>query len=96
MKGMMNNIEMAEKIKGLKNAWKVSLMRTLCISEHWFYHGGESQYNKMFELLKQNDFRATATAIWLCSDTELNIEQMEEKIIRELYKMAVEMEMITE
>lgn len=92
----MNNIEMAEKIKDLNNAWKASLMRTLCISEHWFYHGGEAQYSKMFELLKQNDFRATATAIWLCSDTELNIEQMEEKIITELYKMAVEMEMITE
>jgi hypothetical protein len=50
----------------------------------------------MFELLKQNDFRATATAVWLCSDTELNIEQVEEKIITELYKTAVEMEMITE
>ena len=93
----MNNIEMmAEKIKGLKNSWKVSLMRTLCISEHWFYHGGEAQYNKMFELLKQNDLRATATAIWLCSDTGLNIEQVEEKIITELYETAVEMEMITE
>ena len=86
----------AEKLKDLRNDWKVSLMRTLCIKEHWFYHGGEAQYNKMFELLKQNDFRATATAIWLCSDAELNIEQLEEKIINELYEMAVEMEMVTE
>lgn len=90
----MNN--KIEKVKGIKNAWKVSLMRSLCIKEHWFYHGGEAQYNKMFELLKQNDFRATATAIWLCSDTELNIEQVEEKIITELYETAVEMEMIIE
>ena len=90
----MNN--KAEKIKELKNSWKISLMRSLCIKQHWFYHGGEAQYNKMFELLKQNDFRATATAIWLCSDTELNIEQVEEKIINELYEMAVEMEMIVE
>ena len=92
----MNKVEMIEKVKGIKNVWKVSLMRSLCIKEHWFYHGGEAQYNKMFELLKQNDFRATATAIWLCSDTELSIEQMEEKIITELYETAVEMEMITE
>ena len=86
----------AEQLKGLRNDWKVSLMRTLCIKEHWFYHGGEAQYSKMFELLKQNDLRATATAIWVCSDIELNIEQLKEKIITELYEMAVEMEMITE
>jgi hypothetical protein len=86
----------AEQLKSVRNDWKVSLMRTLCIKEHWFYHGGESQYSKMFELLKQNDFRATATAIWLCSDTKLNIEQLEEKIINELYEMAVEMEMVIE
>ena len=92
----MNKIEMAEKVREIKNAWKASLMRSLCIKEHWFYHGGEAQYNKMFELLKQNDFRATATAIWLCSDTELSIEQVEEKIITELYETAVEMEMIIE
>lgn len=86
----MNN--KIEKVKSLRNSWKVSLIRALCIQEHWFYHGGEAQYNKMFELLKQNDFRASATAIWLCSDTELTIEEIEEKIINELYETAVEME----
>lgn len=85
----MNKIE---KVKSIRNSWKVSLIRALCIQEHWFYHGGEAQYNKMFELLKQNDFRASAIAIWLCSDTELNIEQIEEKIIDELYEATVEME----
>ena len=50
----------------------------------------------MFELLKQNDFRATATAVWLCSDTELTIEQVKDKMITELYETAVKMEMITE
>lgn len=91
----MNN-RMTEKIKELSNSYKCSIVRGLCIKNHWFYHGGETQYNKMFELLKQNDFRATATAIWLCSDIELTIEQTEEKIITELYKTAVEMEMIVE
>jgi hypothetical protein len=89
----MNKIE---KVKSIGNSFKVSAIRELCITNHWFTGGGERQYNKMFELLKQNDFRATATAIWLCSDTELNVEQIEEKIITELYKTAVEMEMITE
>ena len=86
----MNN--KIEKVKGIRDSWKVSLIRALCIQEHYFYHGGEAQYSKMFELLKQNDFRATATAIWLCSDTELNIDQIEEKIINELYETALEME----
>ena len=81
-----------EKVKGIRDSWKVSSIRALCIQEHWFYHGGEAQYSKMFELLKQNDFRASATAIWLCSDTKLNIEQIQEKIIDELYKMLLEME----
>ena len=90
---MNNKIEMIEKVKNIRNSWKVSLIRSLCIKEHWFYSGGEAQYNKMFELLKQNDLRATATAIWLCSDTELNIEQVEEKIITELYETVIEMEM---
>jgi hypothetical protein len=85
-----------EKVKGIRDSWKVSTIRALCIQEHWFYHGGEAQYNKMFELLKQNDFRATATAIWLCSDTELSIEQIEGKIINELYETAVEMEIVIE
>lgn len=84
----MNN--KAEKVKSIRGSWKVSIVRALCIKEHWFYHGGEAQYNKMFELLKQNDFRASATAIWLCSDTELSIEQIEEKIIDELYEMIIE------
>lgn len=87
---MMDKKEIVAKIKGIRNSWKTSAIRALCIKEHWFYHGGEAQYNKMFELLKQNDFRATATAIWLCSDTELNIEQIEEKIITELYQVATE------
>lgn len=86
----MNN--KIEKVKGIRNSWKVSCIRALCIKEHWFYHGGEAQYNKMFELLKQNDFRASATAIWLCSDTKLSIEQIEEKIINELYEMITETE----
>ena len=86
----MNN--KIEKVKGIRDSWKVSTIRALCIQEHWFYHGGETQYSKMFELLKQSDFRATATAIWLCSDTELSIEQIEEKIINELYNIAIEME----
>ena len=86
----MNN--KIEKVKSIRNSWKVSLIRALCIQEHWFYHGGEAQYNKMFELLKQNDFKASAIAIWLCSDTKLTIEQIEEKIINELYETAVEME----
>ena len=85
----MNKIE---KVKSIRNSWKVSLIRALCIQEHWFYHGGETQYNKMFELLKQNDFKASAIAIWLCSDTELSIEQIEEKIINELYEAVAEME----
>lgn len=88
----MINSEVLEKVKGIRNSWKTSLIRGLCIQQHWFYHGGETQYNKMFELLKQNDFRATATAIWLCSDTELNIEQIEEKIVTELYQAILEME----
>ena len=86
----MNN--KIEQIKNIRDSWKVSCIRALCIKEHWFYHGGEAQYKKMFELLKQNDLRATATAIWLCSDTELSIEQMEEMIINELYETVVEME----
>lgn len=90
----MNN--RIEKVKGIRGSWKVSIVRELCIKNNWFTGGGESQYSKMFELLKQNDFRATATAIWLCSDTGLNVEQIEEKIINELYETAVEMEMITE
>lgn len=90
----MNN--KIEKVKGIRNSFKVSAIRELCIKNHWFTGGGERQYNKMFELLKQNDFRATATAIWLCSDTELTIQQVEEKIITELYETAVEMEMIIE
>jgi hypothetical protein len=90
----MNN--KTEKVKGMRDSWKVSIVRELCIKNNWFYHGGESQYNKMFDLLRQNDFRATATAIWLCSDTDLSIEQVEEKIITELYEIVVEMEMITE
>lgn len=81
-----------ERVKGIRDSWKVSSVRALCIAEHWFYHGGEAQYNKMFELLKQNDFKATATAIWLCSDTELSIEQIEEKIINELYEAITEIE----
>ena len=81
-----------EKVKGIRDSWKVSSIRALCIQEHWFYHGGEAQYSKMFELLKQNDFRASATAIWLCSDTKLSIEQIEEKIINELYETVLEME----
>lgn len=81
-----------EKVKSIRDSWKVSSIRALCIHEHWFYHGGEAQYNKMFELLKQNDFRATAIAIWLCSDTKLSIDQIEEKIINELYKTVIEME----
>lgn len=79
-----------EKAKGIRDSWKVSIVRELCIKNNWFTSGGESQYSKMFELLKQNDFRATATAIWLCSDTELNIEQIEEKIITELYEAVAE------
>ena len=86
----MNN--KIEKVKGIRDSWKVSTIRALCIQQHWFYHGGEAQYSKMFELLKQNDFRATATAIWLCSDVELDIEQIEEKIINELYETALEIE----
>ena len=86
----MNN--KIEQVKGIRDSWKVSYIRALCIKEHWFYHGGEAQYNKMFELLKQNDFRASATAIWLCSDTKLSIEQIEEKIINELYETITEIE----
>ena len=86
---MSNKIE---KIKGIRDSWKVSTIRGLCIKEHWFYHGGETQYNKMFELLKQNDFRASAIAIWLCSDTKLTVEQIEQKIIDELFEVIKEME----
>lgn len=90
----MNN--KIEKVKGIRDSWKVSTIRALCIQQHWFYHGGEAQYSKMFELLKQNDFRAVATAIWLCSDTELNIAQIEERIITELYDVTADIESIIE
>ena len=90
------NDRMIENIKTFNGSWKSSIIRELCIKNNWFTGGGEAQYNKMFELLKQNDFRATATAIWLCSDADLTINQTEEKIVLELYKQAVEMEMITE
>ena len=86
----MNKSEMITKAQGVRDSWKISSVRALCIKEHWFYHGGEAQYNKMFELLKKNDFRATAIAIWLCSSTELTVEQIEEKIIAELYTVATE------
>ena len=54
-------------------------LRMLCIKNNWFTGGTISQYEKMFEL-NRNDVgvREIALVIWLCSDASL--EEIEKKL----------------
>lgn len=92
----MNKNKIITKIQALSGSFKCSVVRELCIKNHWFTGGGENQYNKMFELIRYNYYELAATAIWLCSDTEYTIKEIEEIIITEIYNNAISQELIIE
>jgi hypothetical protein len=92
----MNKNEMIKKIESVSKMWKISIVRELCINNDWFTGGDVKQYEKMFELIKYNYYDLASVCIWLCSNTEYTIPEIEDILIKEIYKTAVEMEMITE
>ena len=66
----------------------------LCNKNQWFTHGTNTQYEKMFDYVSENNIKASdtdkisklATMIWICSDDEFT----EESIYNALYKKALE------
>lgn len=54
-------------------------IRTYCIENHLFSCGSGYQYDKMFRLHQENpdDLHSLALIIWLCSETEKTVEEIE-------------------
>lgn len=66
----------------------------LCNKNQWFTCGTNSQYEKMFDYVREENIKASdtdkirklATIIWICSDDEIT----EDEIYNALYKQALE------
>lgn len=92
----MNKNEMIKKIENVSRMWKISIVRELCIKNDWFTKGDIKQYEQMFDLVKESNYEYASVCIWLCSETEKTIAEIEDMMITEIYKTAVEMEVMTE
>lgn len=54
----------------------------LCNKHRWFTHGTNSQYDRMFDMVRQSfPVHDIATAIWICSDPEWSVKEIESILI---------------
>lgn len=53
-----------------------------CNLEGWFTHGDNEQYSRMFKMLDDPQFsnRDIAIVIWICSDKQTDLDNIENKI----------------
>ena len=55
----------------------------LCNEHRWFTHGTNSQYERMFSMVRDcKPIHDIAVAIWICSDPIWTVETIEEELAK--------------
>lgn len=50
----------------------------LCNDKRWFTHGSNSQYDRMFNMVREGKpIHEIALVIWICSDPKWTVEEIE-------------------
>lgn len=66
-------------------------VRSLCIKNNWFTNGSNSQYEKMFDKVREGaDVEEVATIIWICSEN-VSKEEIINQLVVPLKKERIEL-----
>ena len=61
----------------------------LCNDHRWFTHGSNSQYERMFDMVRDaKPIHEIALVIWICSDPKWTVEEIESVLNSEVIRDA--------